>query len=118
MISGIFVPVVLVIALITFIATWAVSGILLTAIMHSVAVLVIACPCALGLATPTAIISGTGLAAKNGLLIKNANALELAGLVKTVFFDKTGTITTGEFELTDFKLLTESEKYGRTNHST
>ena len=109
-ISGIFVPVVLVIALITFIATWAVSGILLTAIMHSVAVLVIACPCALGLATPTAIISGTGLAAKNGLLIKNANALELAGLVKTVFFDKTGTITTGEFELTDFKLLTESEK--------
>lgn len=109
-ISGIFVPVVLVIALITFIATWAVSGILLTAIMHSVAVLVIACPCALGLATPTAIISGTGLAAKNGLLIKNANALELAGLVKTVFFDKTGTITTGEFELTDFKLLTENEK--------
>lgn len=83
-------PVVLVIALITFIATWAVSGILLTAIMHSVAVLVIACPCALGLATPTAIISGTGLAAKNGLLIKNANALELAGLVKTVFLIKLG----------------------------
>ncbi|MEG1486138.1 heavy metal translocating P-type ATPase [Lactococcus sp.] len=109
-ISGIFVPIVLAIALVTFVATWAVSGILLTAIMHAVAVLVIACPCALGLATPTAIISGTGLAAKNGLLIKNANALELAGLVDTIFFDKTGTITTGEFELTDFKLLTENEK--------
>ncbi len=109
-ISGIFVPIVLAIALVTFVATWAVSGILLTAIIHAVAVLVIACPCALGLATPTAIISGTGLAAKNGLLIKNANALELAGLVDTIFFDKTGTITTGEFELTDFKLLTENEK--------
>ena len=109
-ISGIFVPIVLAIALVTFVATWAVSGILLTAIMHAVAVLVIACPCALGLATPTAIISGTGLAAKNGLLIKNANALELAGLVDTIFFDKTGTITTGEFELTDFKFLTENEK--------
>ena len=109
-ISGIFVPIVLAIALVTFVATWAISGILLTAIMHAVAVLVIACPCALGLATPTAIISGTGLAAKNGLLIKNANALELAGLVDTIFFDKTGTITTGEFELTDFKLLTENEK--------
>lgn len=109
-ISGIFVPIVLAIALVTFVANWAISGILLTAIMHAVAVLVIACPCALGLATPTAIISGTGLAAKNGLLIKNANALELAGLVDTIFFDKTGTITTGEFELTDFKLLTENEK--------
>ncbi|ARE28823.1 copper/potassium-transporting ATPase [Lactococcus cremoris] len=109
-ISGIFVPIVLAIALVTFVATWAISGILLTAIMHAVAVLVIACPCALGLATPTAIISGTGLAAKNGLLIKNANALELAGLVDTIFFDKTGTITTGEFELTDFKFLTENEK--------
>lgn len=106
-ISGIFVPVVLGIALVTFGLTWAVTGVLLTAIMHAVAVLVIACPCALGLATPTAIISGTGLAAKNGLLIKNANALELAGLVETVFFDKTGTLTTGEFELTDFKVLSK-----------
>jgi Cu+-exporting ATPase len=104
-ISGIFVPVVLLVALMTFGATWALTGVLLTAIMHAVAVLVIACPCALGLATPTAIISGTGLAAKNGLLVKNANALELAGAVKTVFFDKTGTITTGTFELTGFDII-------------
>lgn len=102
-ISGIFVPVVLGVALLTFVVTWIVAGILLTAIMHAVAVLVIACPCALGLATPTAIISGTGLAAKHGLLIKDANALELANTITTVFFDKTGTITTGEFELTKFE---------------
>ncbi|MCL2114250.1 MAG: heavy metal translocating P-type ATPase [Streptococcaceae bacterium] len=108
-ISGIFVPIVLGIALVTFIATWLIGGVLLTAIMHSVAVLVIACPCALGLATPTAIISGTGLAAKNGLLIKNTNALELAGMIGTVFFDKTGTITTGDFELTDFKVSSATD---------
>lgn len=101
-ISNVFVPIVLVISLVTFVATWAITGTLLTAIMHAVATLVIACPCALGLATPTAIISGTGLAAKNGLLLKNANALELTNSVKTVFFDKTGTITTGEFELSQF----------------
>ncbi|WP_251423321.1 MULTISPECIES: heavy metal translocating P-type ATPase [Lactococcus] len=119
--SNVFVPIVLVISLLTFIITWAVTGVLLTAIMHAVATLVIACPCALGLATPTAIISGTGLAAKNGLLLKNANALELTNTVKTVFFDKTGTITTGEFELSsfdgsseDFKILASLEKHS--NH--
>ncbi|MEY8457796.1 heavy metal translocating P-type ATPase [Lactococcus ileimucosae] len=119
--SNVFVPIVLVISLLTFIVTWAVTGVLLTAIMHAVATLVIACPCALGLATPTAIISGTGLAAKNGLLLKNANALELTNTVKTVFFDKTGTITTGEFELSnfdgsaeDFKILASLEKHS--NH--
>ena len=106
-ISGIFVPIVLVIALLTFGITWWYTGLLLTALMHAVAVLVIACPCALGLATPTAIISGTGLAAKNGLLIKNANALELAGTIDTIFLDKTGTITTGEFELTDLKMIAQ-----------
>ncbi|MFK4783745.1 heavy metal translocating P-type ATPase [Lactococcus petauri] len=102
-ISNVFVPIVLVISLVTFVATWAITGTLLTAIMHAVATLVIACPCALGLATPTAIISGTGLAAKNGLLLKNANALELTNSVTTVFFDKTGTITTGDFELSQFE---------------
>lgn len=120
-ISNIFVPIVLAVALITFVLTWIFTGVLLTAIMHAVATLVIACPCALGLATPTAVISGTGLAAKNGLLVKNANALELANSVKTVFFDKTGTITTGEFELTHFtgsdenlKILASLE--ARSNH--
>ncbi|GBG97377.1 heavy metal translocating P-type ATPase [Lactococcus termiticola] len=101
-ISAIFVPIVLGIALLTFIGTWLIAGSLLTAIMHAVAVLVIACPCALGLATPTAIISGTGLSAKHGLLVKNANVLELAHKTKTIFFDKTGTLTTGDFKLTNF----------------
>jgi len=95
-VSAIFVPVVIGIALLTFIGWWLAGLGLETAIIRAVAVLVIACPCALGLATPTAIMAGTGVAAKFGILIKDAEALEVAHRVDTVAFDKTGTLTVGQ----------------------
>jgi len=99
-VSAVFVPVVLVVAFITLLG-WLWSGASgETAIIHAVAVLVIACPCALGLATPAAIMAGTGVAAKHGILIKDAQALELAHKVDTVAFDKTGTLTVGQPRLT------------------
>lgn len=94
-VSGIFVPVVVVIAVITLSVTWALTGNGTAALIHAVAVLVIACPCALGLATPTAIMVGSGAGAKAGVLIRNAAALEHAGRVDTLILDKTGTLTLG-----------------------
>ena len=94
-VSAVFVPVVIAIALVTFLGWWAAGAGVETAILNAVAVLVIACPCALGLATPTAIMAGTGVAARHGILIKDAEALERAHAVDTVVFDKTGTLTEG-----------------------
>ncbi|MFN3545135.1 MAG: heavy metal translocating P-type ATPase [Thiobacillus sp.] len=94
-VSAVFVPVVVSIALVTLIGWWVANGDVEAAILNAVAVLVIACPCALGLATPTAIMAGTGVAARHGILIKDAEALELAHRTQTVVFDKTGTLTDG-----------------------
>jgi len=100
-VSAWFVPGVLIIALITFIGWWFYSGNIEMAIINAVSVLVIACPCALGLATPTALITGTGVAAKYGILIKDAEALEIAHSITTVIFDKTGTLTQGKAYLVE-----------------
>ncbi|MDO4997219.1 MAG: heavy metal translocating P-type ATPase [Neisseria sp.] len=95
-VAAVFVPSVLLIALLTFIATYFITNSIGTAIVHSVAVLVIACPCALGLATPAAIMVGMGKAAKAGIWFKDASALERAAKIDAVVLDKTGTLTTGK----------------------
>ena len=103
-VAGYFVPIVIIIATITGIV-WFISGSGLTAALtFFISVLVIACPCALGLATPTSIMVGTGKGAENGILIKSGEALETAHKIKTVVLDKTGTITKGKPVLTDLKV--------------
>ncbi len=112
-ISAIFVPVVLGIAAVTLVVNWIVLQEFTPALMRSIAVLVIACPCAMGLATPAAIAVGLGRAAKNGVLFRNAKSLELFKNIKLVVFDKTGTLTTGQFEIDKFQAtdpsITEEE---------
>lgn len=102
-ISAVFVPVVLAVAVVTFTGWMWYAGNWEQALINAVAVLVIACPCALGLATPTAIMAGTGVAARRGILIKDAEALELAHSVTAVAFDKTGTLTEGKPSLVAFE---------------
>lgn len=120
-ISGIFVPIILGIALITFIAnflylkiatpSWYSGDMFETSLNYAITVVVIACPCALGLATPVAIMVGTGKGAENGLLIKNAEILEKAHEITTVVFDKTGTITYGKPLVTDFINYSDDNLY-------
>jgi P-type Cu+ transporter len=101
-VTGWFVPVVIAIALLTFIIWFNFMGNVTLALVTTVGVLIIACPCALGLATPTSVMVGTGKGAENGILIKGAESLELAHKIQTIVLDKTGTITQGKPTVTDF----------------
>lgn len=112
LVSSYFVPVVIMLAIATFVVWYDFGSApaLLFALLNTVAVLIIACPCAMGLATPTAIMVGTGKGAEHGILIKDAESLEIAHKVKTVIFDKTGTLTQGKPEVTDIVAINEIKK--------
>ena len=110
-VSAVFVPVVIGIALFTLMAWGLLGGDWQMAILNAISVLVIACPCALGLATPTAIMVGTGVAAQHGILIKDIESLELAHAVKTVAFDKTGTLTEGHPKLVELQSIAGNKDY-------
>ncbi len=111
-ISAIFVPVVIGIALLTFILNYFAFDISIgNALMRAIAVLVISCPCAMGLATPAAIAVGLGRGAKNGILYKNANALETFKDITQVVFDKTGTLTTGHFTIINFNTIINEDEF-------
>jgi len=112
-ISAIFVPVVIGIALVTLIINWIILKDFTPSLMRSIAVLVIACPCAMGLATPAAIAVGLGRGARNGILFRNATSLELFKNIKQVVFDKTGTLTTGEFVVGNWQLMPDNYRVGR-----
>lgn len=101
-VTGWFVPAVMAIAILTFVLWFNIMGNVTMALITTVGVLIIACPCALGLATPTSIMVGTGKGAENGILIKGADSLELAHKLQTIVLDKTGTITQGKPTVTDF----------------
>lgn len=116
-ISAIFIPLVLLIATITLVVSWVVLKEFTPALMRSIAVLVIACPCAMGLATPAAIAVGMGRAARNGILFRNATSLETFKDIKQVVFDKTGTLTTGKFTLAGFHSEMEEAAFKKAVYS-
>ncbi len=116
-ISSIFIPVVLGLAVLTLLLSWIVLKDFTPALMRSIAVLVIACPCAMGLATPAAIAVGLGRAAKTGILFRNATSLETFKDIKQVVFDKTGTLTTGKFQISNYKSQVEEDEFKRIVYS-
>lgn len=116
-ISAVFIPLVLGIAALTLIISWIVLKDFTPALMRSIAVLVIACPCAMGLATPAAIAVGMGRAAKTGILFRNATSLETFKDIKQVVFDKTGTLTTGKFQVANYESRMADEEFKKAVYS-